>query len=356
MPKIYAAADVTIAASCGGSVRDGFLESWTPPVNLVRFRVGETQELYVAVSNQTTDDIEPLDTRAWALQEMMLSKRVLNFQTKSLVFECPTSNVRIGNKEGDHTEMHQLPSLRTLSDQILSGHSDRAAWRELVAEYCRRQLTLPDDRLLAISGLADRYAPHFGSKYLAGIWQSALPLDLMWYCVNPGPRPKAERAPTWSWAAIDGLVSFNVNLLSRFNTDNQEIAVHDASVIPCHPGAKYGAVRQGGCICLSAFMRPVTIVGSGEDRIIKDPTRDVSMTMKLYWDATDDKSTTAYLLNYYMTNADISRKVTSNFYTVGLVVVACPGSDRGFRRVGMYHAEGRTAWFAKSDLETVHLH
>lgn len=276
MPKIYAAADVTIAASCGHSARDSFLESWTF-LNLFRFDFGQNYNVYVAVSDRTMSDIEPLDTRAWALQETFLSERILDFQTKSLVLGCSTSSVRIGNTEIDRMETYYVSALRKLSNRILSDKFDEPypyheAWRSLVVEYSQRHLTLPDERLLTISGLANRFALHLDSKYLAGIWQSALPRDLLWYCVDPQSRPRNERAPTWSWAAIDSSVSFNVDLLSEKEHDehNQPMRIHDISVISSHPDAEYGVVKQGGYICVSGFMRRVTIAGDGARRVMVD--------------------------------------------------------------------------------------
>ena len=65
MPDIYAAAEITIAASCGRSTSEGFLETRAPPENLFRFSCEEYGSLFVLVKEGIFDGLEPLDMRAW---------------------------------------------------------------------------------------------------------------------------------------------------------------------------------------------------------------------------------------------------------------------------------------------------
>jgi hypothetical protein len=47
-------------------------------------------------------------------------------------------------------------------------------------------------------------------EYLAGLWKNILIDDLRWYVIHgKGVRPTVWRAPTWSWASVDGDVSFH---------------------------------------------------------------------------------------------------------------------------------------------------
>jgi hypothetical protein len=79
-------------------------------------------------------------------------------------------------------------------------------WWKLVVEYCWCDLTVPSDKLPAISGLA-RLFPQLG-RYWAGMWSSELPLSLLWREESlegpdlPDPSIKeAYVAPSWSWAS-----------------------------------------------------------------------------------------------------------------------------------------------------------
>ena len=68
------------------------------------------------------------------------------------------------------------------------------------------------DKLPAISGIAKWLANRFliGDIYLAGLWYSQLPRDLLWYQCHSFPitqdqalEPSSYRAPSWTWASLD---------------------------------------------------------------------------------------------------------------------------------------------------------
>jgi hypothetical protein len=87
-------------------------------------------------------------------------------------------------------------------------------WRGLVELYSGCFLTNPGDKLMAIAGLAVGMQPILG-EYLAGIWEIGLPRDLLWVTrpsVAGSPPPRRSpvyRAPSWSWASIDGAINYN---------------------------------------------------------------------------------------------------------------------------------------------------
>jgi hypothetical protein len=68
-------------------------------------------------------------------------------------------------------------------------------------------MTDPNDKLVAISGLAKYFASKsMGAlgQYAAGLWETQLESQLTW-TPNPLSRPpKLYRAPSWSWASVDG--------------------------------------------------------------------------------------------------------------------------------------------------------
>lgn len=84
--------------------------------------------------------------------------------------------------------------------------------------YTSRAITVDGDRLLALGGLARRFAEfmkaRFGrqEQYLAGMWLGSLPRELLWYTQFRGlsvvknrryARPEVWRAPSWSWASME---------------------------------------------------------------------------------------------------------------------------------------------------------
>jgi len=88
-------------------------------------------------------------------------------------------------------------------------------WERIVEAYTACQLTKAEDKLIALSGIAKHMQPILGNdEYLAGLWRKFLPSQLLW-TVNhgrqsnhePSLRPEVYRAPSWSWASVDGEIS-----------------------------------------------------------------------------------------------------------------------------------------------------
>jgi hypothetical protein len=71
------------------------------------------------------------------------------------------------------------------------------AWASLVWEYTCCKLTKPGDKLVALSGIAQRIRQATEFHYRAGLWQETLMLDLCWFISRrPQPRPSQYRAPS----------------------------------------------------------------------------------------------------------------------------------------------------------------
>lgn len=102
-------------------------------------------------------------------------------------------------------------------------------WLQHVENFCSRQLSFESDRLPALSGLAKKIQDASDDLYLAGLWRNFLIEDLCWrttpfsesrqagpggFINHFGPRlcrvtkPVAYRAPTWSWASLNGHIQF----------------------------------------------------------------------------------------------------------------------------------------------------
>jgi hypothetical protein len=82
----------------------------------------------------------------------------------------------------------------------------------LISVYTNGNLSHEEDKLVAISGLATRFKGLLqDAEYLAGLWKWNLVHQLLWETspesVNGrtfSQRPKKYRAPSWSWASVDG--------------------------------------------------------------------------------------------------------------------------------------------------------
>ncbi|KAF2973209.1 hypothetical protein GQX73_g309 [Xylaria multiplex] len=166
---------------------------------------------------------EPVNTRAWCLEERVLSTRALWYCSHTLQYECQTAHV---NVDGNQNMSDPLDGVPRLPDCVFTpelsaltqaqvtdpsvGKTVDAAWRNMLGLYTRRALTKPRDRLLAFSGVVEYFHRFwFGSRYLAGLWEHQMPGCLLWYQSRgePAPRPEKYRAPSWSWASVDGEIS-----------------------------------------------------------------------------------------------------------------------------------------------------
>lgn len=156
--------------------------------------------------------------RAWTYQEAKLSTRLLLLGSSKIHFRCGTHQW----SEGDEklSRLHESDFL--LHDRIAGIKQGEfpvsslyANWDFLVADYCNRSLTNTEDRLPAISGLAQLVCETLGDHYLAGFWKSGILKGLAWkgtsnsYSLQNHLQNIRERnyiAPSWSWAACVGWV------------------------------------------------------------------------------------------------------------------------------------------------------
>ncbi|KAK7995007.1 hypothetical protein PG990_013780 [Apiospora arundinis] len=99
------------------------------------------------------------------------------------------------------------------------------AWARIVQAYTACDLTFPSDKLVAISGIAKMVRSILNDEYVAGMWRLHLDREILWV-KSPAFRPDGPgildspyRAPTWSWAAVDGKVGLG------------HIYIQDASIL-----------------------------------------------------------------------------------------------------------------------------
>jgi hypothetical protein len=74
-------------------------------------------------------------------------------------------------------------------------------------------LTFNEDKLAAISGLARRACQNMRDIYLAGLFKNDLARGLMWKRADKAVlrKPKKYRAPSCSWASLDGRVCWAIS-------------------------------------------------------------------------------------------------------------------------------------------------
>jgi hypothetical protein len=104
-------------------------------------------------------------------------------------------------------DMHSIHAIPTLAQT--ESHERNKEWFELVAEYTCRSLTVPGDKLIALSAIATKLAKLWKYTHAAGLWKETLPHGLVWYVMYAHDRPQNYIALSFSWASIHGEVIFD---------------------------------------------------------------------------------------------------------------------------------------------------
>ncbi|KAK2775048.1 HET domain-containing protein [Colletotrichum kahawae] len=260
MNKVYTHATLTIKARRGDKATDGFLHPRSLPsgTSMLQYEDGRGQRGWVTLTFKSTlksEESTALDTRGWVMQEYVLSRRLVVFGTWSTEWSCRKerrvhsdgwifSDFTSGNpfQRNDRWELSdvlaesaeaQLREKINRLDAALFFSANPTSqiykpcerdlirtWYDLVTAYSARSLSVTTDRILAISGLAEVFAPTVyrssirharqpqPDRYVAGLWESELPNSLLWQRASKisTPRPNEYPGPSWSWVAIDGAI------------------------------------------------------------------------------------------------------------------------------------------------------
>ncbi|KAI1172795.1 HET-domain-containing protein [Nemania sp. FL0916] len=184
----------------------------------------------------------PLLTRAWVFQERLLSPRFLQFGRDELLWDCRESMLCECGQRPPDLPYNQV-TVKKNEDGNEDGDGDGLLahkWRKIVEVYCALNLTCPDDKLPALSGLAKlvrerKQKPRATTTtmYLAGLWSDSLELDLVWIACG-GPERQSQEvddndeyiAPSWSWASVHGQKIIYPNLW-RAEEDKPSVRVLD---------------------------------------------------------------------------------------------------------------------------------
>lgn len=159
----------------------------------------------------------PLHHRGWVLQERLLAPRVLHFTETQILWECDTTQKSeifpqgilafLGPPLGAYRRLTLWPDSTDTIKNGMMAPMVFGMWKAIVETYSECRLTYPSDKLVAISGLAVLFQELTEDIYLAGLWKSRLLDCLVWevrWYVERISKPATYRAPSWSWASIDG--------------------------------------------------------------------------------------------------------------------------------------------------------
>ncbi|KAF4626392.1 hypothetical protein G7Y89_g11770 [Cudoniella acicularis] len=157
----------------------------------------------------------PLDQRAWTFQEAELAFRTISFRRDHIVFRCQYGLIVDGERglssTGEPIFTSHAATNSKLPTQLSLNSTPQALrkWYWDIPGYSYRRCTKEDDILPAISGLTKDYQRCIPGRYLAGLWETDLLYGLQWRSHPRWPtRRLLTRAPSWSWASIEGYVQY----------------------------------------------------------------------------------------------------------------------------------------------------
>jgi hypothetical protein len=296
MHQVYANAIVNIAADDARDGTEGLFRDRDPRLcELVEVEVSWTEQhrgIYKAVDNalwQSTMEASVLNSRAWVLQEQLLSARILHFGQTQLLWECQTAKAcelfpaglyEVHSGYGPKKSIKKAEAMRPFTleqggdlgdERVVIEYSQRweahRQWKDIVDDCTNRNLTFGTDKLVSISALAKRFgSANFRTEYLAGLWNQDLAVQLLWSPARlqlksrPTTRQTEYRAPTWSWASIDGRILPGTPGLYP-KQKNILINIHEAKTTLASSDP-FGAVKDGHLV-ISGRITRVLLLAAG---------------------------------------------------------------------------------------------
>ncbi|KAF4446333.1 HET-domain-containing protein, partial [Fusarium austroafricanum] len=335
MDRVYMNGICNIAACDIGDSNLSMLsgsDGQCPPTLRIRTRFIDGATTFVVIPDwvRLMRNHAPLYKRAWVVQERFLSRRLMHL-SRTPVWEChkalvtPTYHQGMQLMPADYADF--LGTERGWVSAPTEGVDiPLTRWLHIVEIYSRCALTCPDDKLVALGGLAKLFSTLLREDYHAGIWggKHLIPC-LLWTPVGQSEpySPTSYRAPSWSWASIDGQVQMTHNLPYATKVLIQCTSI---SVMP-KTGHAFGQVTAGEFRLKGRLFEILDIA-----------TRRMNLKMRGQCRLDYGSSADLEEKTYFLPLAKIADKRSgANFQGLFVQEAVAPSdtSERKFKRVGM---------------------
>ena len=372
MDKIYQNTFVTISATNALSVYSGFLnhEYYDTSSHRLPLLYPDGSTGHAFIGEDPWYHIDPLDRRAWALQERYLSRRLLDYTSLGLKKSCREKKISdVPDPRKKAAKVTFSMTLATILDhEYGSNHDNRAdllrAWDKILRHYTQRQLTERQDKLPALGGLAIRFQERLQSEYVAGLWREYIPQGLLWHGVNafqktlfrreltPLRRAVTHEAPTWSWASVEGpLLSEDGDTFDRgyeesYHKIDITVQISECKVTLKNPILPFGQVTGGllqvsgyirDCICKPSYIRQTELnVGSARLAITPDDFEEWSAALKGQTIRLLEIVRHSYEAGSTLNETNLLNmwQGSDAFWSVGLILISTPNGR--YRRLGHF--------------------
>ena len=223
MEQIYSNSYITISANCATSCEDGFLHTRKPWSGPTREEIpftchdGSVGNVVISPAVNKENNFEfsdylgrsqPIDSRAWILQEAFMSTRMLLFTERQIFWVCSET----WGKDGGAVDRRDYYLWTGEMSRRVLKSPNAEDWVTLIKDYLKKEMTDPHDKLPALSSVAAYFSKTLNDRYVAGLWRNRLNTLLSWQndCLSRKSlrRSPVWRAPSWSYMSVDGEISF----------------------------------------------------------------------------------------------------------------------------------------------------
>jgi hypothetical protein len=267
MSEVYNNATLTISAGVSKSSATGLFpsredrnstqkvvtihEPESDSTVFARFRRGDVFSTTALAHSSTMLEQPHIGSRGWVLQEDLLSPRILQFRKEEMTWSCSTYSKCECRIRPSLPAPHPFRGARGLSPPDPEKSQNLVLqWPSIIMDFTRRDLTQPQDRMMALAGLADYMEDETTDTYYGGLWYEDIAFELLWISdheesaekvIRMGSNPVVQKqnrgflknirrllakclkskptstsnvrfpvpyAPSWSWASISGPISY----------------------------------------------------------------------------------------------------------------------------------------------------
>jgi hypothetical protein len=185
-------------------------------------RAAERLASHIVLNNGPKPRSSPWATRAWTLQEYLLSERTRTYASSQMLWSCQTCrDVGEDGKVVRVDKNEDLPHIWEDSQAGISAQARYSRWYRVVTVYSSRNLSYKSDKIVAIASVAKRLNIILSDEYCVGLWRHDFAAGLCWRLWEPDHKKDtvitySETYPSWSWISVNGGVRYDMTYLKDY--------------------------------------------------------------------------------------------------------------------------------------------
>ena len=364
MADVFANATFAMAADSSDAVERGFLDRIHHPNDDTAHSARPD-----CISPLSWD--EPLNRRAWSLSEVIFSNRMVHFTSSEMVWEC--NQIRrweCGRQELIQDDLDDASmSFRALRNADLARECSKAdlyrIWDLIMRLFSRRQINSrsgrqdrDQERLMALSRIARQFSKTstmltgMEDAYLAGIWRGDLFKSLLWridtefhrgqpsYPYPHWRRPRQSRAPTWSWASVEG-----ATVTDPLTAMEEKASVAEVAVRRLDDKDPFGKVVSGVLRISGPFIDNLTVAAQCCDMNVPSDNQAHNLCLvgrpesyRFLFDVPrSDAGSGEVFCGLLLGTGYVGAGSKHKYYGI-LLLCQVPGRDNTYERVGVSHS------------------